>query len=115
MPLGNLYVFGEESSSAHFSVGLFFIVVVDLYELFVYIGDYVPVGCFVCKDFLLFCGLSFLFLMVSFAVQKLLSLMMSHWFLFCSVFIAIILGVDQKDFAVIYGKGFNLCFPIGVL
>ena len=82
---------------------------------FINFGDESLVSRFTCKDFLLFCGLSFLFLMVSFAVQKLLSLMMSHWFLFCSVFIAIILGVDQKDFAVIYGKGFNLCFPIGVL
>ena len=45
-----------------------------------------------CKDFLLFCGLSFgLFVfMVSFAVQKLLCLIRSHWFIF--VFIVIILG-----------------------
>ena len=26
-------------SSAHFSVGLFFVIVVELYELFVYLGD----------------------------------------------------------------------------
>ena len=34
------------------------------------------------KDFLPFCVLSFIFLMVSFAVQKLLSLISPHWFIF---------------------------------
>ena len=44
-----------------------------------------------CKDFLPFCVLSFHFLfMVFFAVQKLLSLISSHWFIF--VFTVIILG-----------------------
>ena len=40
-PLGHLYVFFEEvpiRSSAHFSIGMFVFIVVELYELFVYFG-----------------------------------------------------------------------------
>ena len=58
-------------SSAHFSIGLF-VVVVKLYESYVY------KCCIIWKDFLLFGGLSFCFLMVSFVVQKLLSLIRSN-------------------------------------
>ena len=42
------------------------------------------------------------FLKVSFAVQKLLSLIRSHWFIF--VFIVIILGGGSTNVAVIYVK-----------
>ena len=48
----------------------------------------------VCKYFLPFCGLPFCFVMVSFAVQKLLSLIRSHLFIF--VFISITLGDGLK-------------------
>ena len=72
-----------------FQLGCLLFVVVELYELLVYFGDEALVSCIICKDFLPFCGLSFLF-MVSFAVQKLLSLIRSHWFIF--VFIVIMLG-----------------------
>ena len=45
-------------------------------------------------------GCLFVLLMVSFAVQKLLSLIRSHLFIF--VFISISLGGVKKDLAVIY-------------
>ena len=41
LPMGHLYVFFEEvpiRSSAHFSIGMFVFIVVELYELFVYFG-----------------------------------------------------------------------------
>ena len=44
--------------SAHFSLGLF---VRELYELFVYFGNKALVGHIICKYFLPFCRLSFLF------------------------------------------------------
>ena len=66
-------------SSDHFSTIFFFNV--KLYELFVYFGDQSLVGHFICKDFLTFCCLSFHFFMVSFGVQKFLTLIRSHLFL----------------------------------
>ena len=51
-------------------------------------------GYFVCQHFLLFCGFSFCFVMVSFTVQKSLSLIRSHLFIF--VFIFITLGGGSK-------------------
>ena len=53
-----------------------------------------PVGRFVCKYFSPFCGLSFHFVMVVFAAQKLLCLIRSHLLTF--VFIFIILGGESK-------------------
>ena len=48
-------------------------------------------------------GCIFILFMVSFAVQKLLSLVRSHLFIFA--FISLTLGDEiQKDLAVIYGK-----------
>ena len=62
---------------------------IELYELFIYFGYEAPVGCIVCKYFLLFHRLPFCF-MVSFAVQKFVSLIRFHLFIF--VFISIALG-----------------------
>ena len=68
----------------------FFVIVffldVELYELFIYVG-YTLISHIICKYFLLFSRLSFHLLMVSFAVQKFLSLLRSH--LFIIVFISI--------------------------
>ena len=49
-------------------------------------------------------GCLFIWFVVSFAVQKLLSLIRSHLFIFVFIFI-------QKDIAVIYVKECSACFP----
>ena len=67
-----------------FQLGCLFIYLffaVELYELFVYFGDWALVGYLVCNYFPPFHRLSF-FLIVSFDVQKLISLIRSHWFIF---------------------------------
>ena len=78
-------------SSAHFLIFLN----IKLNELFVYFGDYSLVGHIICKHFLLFYRLSFCFI-VSFAVQKLVSLIRSHLFIF--VFISFTLGDRSKRY-----------------
>ena len=70
-------------SSAHVLFGLFFVVVVvELYELFVYFGDYPLSVASFANIFSHSVGCLFIFLLVSFAVQKLLSLIKSHSFIF---------------------------------
>ena len=54
------------------------------------------------KIFSLFVDCPFIFLMVSFAVQKLVNLIMSHWFIF--VFIFIIPEGGSNKIYVIYVK-----------
>ena len=61
---------------------------------FLYILEIKPLSLHIEKIFLPFCGLSFLFLMVSLAVQKHLSWIRPHWFIF--VFIDLILGGRSK-------------------
>ena len=61
---------------------------------FLYILEIKPLSLHIEKIFLPFCGLSFLFLMVSLAVQKHLSWIRPHWFIF--VFIDLILGGESK-------------------
>ena len=73
-------------SSAHFSIGSF---VFSFMSCF-YILEIKPLSVEAVADFLPFCGLSFCFLTMSFAVQKLLSLIRSHCLI--SVFIVFILG-----------------------
>ena len=67
---------------AHFLIRLFDI---ELRELFARFGDESLVSHFVSKNFLPFCGLFVLF-MVSFALQKLLSLVGFHLFIFVFCF-----------------------------
>ena len=62
----------------------------ELYESFVYFADEGLVCSIICNYFLWFCMLYFSFFMVSFAVQKCVSLIRSHWFIF--VFISVALG-----------------------
>ena len=83
MPLGHLYLFfGEMSrSSALLLIGLIFFYT-ECHELFVYFGDQSLVICFVSKYFLPFVACLFILFMVSFSVQKLLSLPDSCLFLF---------------------------------
>ena len=60
-----------------------FVVVVELYELFIYFGNWALVGCIICIFLLPFHRLHFHF-MVSFVIQKLVSLITSYlfWVLF---------------------------------
>ena len=71
-----------------FWLGYFF--VVELHELFMYFGNIFLVGCDVNKYFLPFCTLCFHFVSVSPAVQKFVSSIRSHLFIFA--FISIALG-----------------------
>ena len=64
--------------------------VIESYELFVYFVNSALVSCIICKYLLPFCKLSFFFVMVSFAVEKLVSVIRSHLFIFA--FISIALG-----------------------
>ena len=89
MPTGHLYAFGEMSILVFcpfFNWVVFF--VVELYELFVYFGDQ-PLLVAFAKIFSYSVQCLFIFLIVSFAVQTLLSLIRSHWFIFVSIVIVL--------------------------
>ena len=59
-------------------------------------------------------GCLFILSVVSFAVQKLLSLIKSHLFIF--TFISFILGNGSKKILLWFmSRLFNLCFPLGIL
>ena len=59
-------------------------------------------------------GCLFTLFMISFAMQKLLSLIRSHLFIFVFIFITLGDG-SKKDIAAVYVRMFCLCFPLGVL
>ena len=63
---------------------------IELYELLVYFGNQFFISCFLCYYFLHSEGCLFALFAVSFAVQKLLSLIRSNLFIF--VFISVTLG-----------------------
>ena len=81
-------------SSAHFLIGFFFLIYWAAWAISIF-WRWIPVGCFVHNYFspILWVTFSILF-MVSFAVQKLLSLIRPHLFIF--VFIFIILGGGSR-------------------
>ena len=54
----------------------------EMHELFEYFRDESVVSHFICKYFLPFCGLAFIWFMVSFTMLKLLSLIRYHLFVF---------------------------------
>ena len=68
-------------SPAHFSSSMF-CVFVELYELFIYCGDKSRLSGFVPNIFSNSVDCLFILFMVSFAVEKLLSLIRSHLFIF---------------------------------
>ena len=96
MPLGQLYVFFREmsSSSARFLIGLFVFLIMS-YMSCLYILEINPwsVASF-ANIFSHSEGCRFILFTVSFAVQKLLSFIRFHWFIF--VFIFITLGGGSK-------------------
>ena len=96
MVLGHLYVFfGEMSrSSAHFWIGLFvFLILSCMCCLYILEVNPLSIDSF-ANIFSLSEGCLFVLFMLSFAVQKLLSFIRSHLFIF--VFISISLG-DRKS------------------
>ena len=66
--------------------------------MFEYFVNSALVSCIICKYLLPFCKLSFFFVMVSFAVEKLVSVIRSHLFIFA--FISIALGDWPKKISV---------------
>ena len=74
---------------------MFFFFCIELYKQFAYFENYALVGSIVCKYFLLFCNLSLCFLMISFAIQKLLSLIRFYLFIFIFYFIIIIFNLSS--------------------
>ena len=85
--------------SAHFLIGLFFCY--WLYELFEYFVNSALVSCIICKYLLPFCKLSSFFVMVSFAVEKHVTVIRSHLFIFA--FISITLGDwPKKTFLLLF-------------
>ena len=66
-----------------------------------------PVSCFILKYFLPFWVLSFHLLMVSFAVQKLLSLIRAYLFTFVFIFITLGGGLKKIFVAVTYVKKYS--------
>ena len=96
MLLGHLYVFFGEicRSSAHFWVGLFvFLILSCMNCLYILEINLLSVDSF-ANIFSHSEGCLFVLFMVSFAVQKLLSFIRSHLFIF--VFISITLGGGSK-------------------
>jgi len=82
-------------SSAHNLIGLFVFLILSCLSACVF-WRLIPVGSFVCEYFLPFYRMSFCFIMVTFAVQILLSLTRSHLFIF--VFIFITVGGGSKQY-----------------
>ena len=73
-------------SSAHFFDWVVCFFVIELYKFLIYFGYGYLIGFIVCKDFLPF---FFILFMVSFAVQKLISLIRSYLFIFALISIAL--------------------------
>uniref|UniRef100_A0A8D1J170 Uncharacterized protein n=1 Tax=Sus scrofa TaxID=9823 RepID=A0A8D1J170_PIG len=104
-------------SSAHFSVGLFVFLLLHCMSC-LYILEIKSLSvASLAKIFSHSVGCLFVFLMVSFAVQKLLSLIRSHWFI--CVFIVFILGDISKKILLrpvsesllpIFSSGIPYCF-----
>ena len=90
MPVGCLYIFFGEMSSAHFLIGFFVLLILNHMNC-LYILDINPLLVIsLANVFSQSIGCLFVLLMVSFAVQKVLSLIRSHLFIFA--FISFALG-----------------------
>ena len=90
---------------AHFLIGIFFFFNIELHELFAYFGDSLSVASF-ANIFSYSEGCFLILLMVSFAVQKLLSLIMPHFLIFIFHYSR---RWFRKDPAVIYVRECSAC------
>ena len=101
-------------SSAHFWIGLFVFVILSCMSC-LYILEVNPVSVASFTNIFSHSeGCIFVLFMVSFAVQKFLSLFMSHLFIFILIFITLGGGSKRscRDFC---QRVFGLCFPLRVL
>ena len=120
--VGHLYVFFGEVSCLichpFFWLPCLFVFYIELHELFVYFGDiyFCPLSVALFPDFLFFHSESCLFFlcMVSFAVQKLFSLIGSHLIIFVFIFSTIGDG-SKKIFLCVMSNNVFLMFPLRVL
>ena len=101
-------------SSAHFWIGLFvFLILNCMSRLYILEINPLSVDAF-ANIFSHSQGGLFILFMVSFAVQKHLSFIRSHWFIF--VLISITLGGGSKKILCdLCQRVFSLCFPLRVL
>ena len=100
-------------SSAHFLIGLFFLILSCMSCSYVLEINPLSIDSF-ANIFSHSEGCLFILFIVSFAVQKLLSLIRSHLFIF--VFISITLGGGSKRSRCdLCQRVFFLCFPLRVL
>ena len=97
-------------SSAHFLIGLFVSLILSCMSCLCILEINPLLHCLQINIFSHSVGCLFALHMVSSAVQKLLSFIRSHLFIF--VFISITLGDGSKK---IYVKEYSACFPLGVL
>ena len=90
-------------SSAHFLIGLFVVLILSCMSC-LYILEINPLSVALFANIFYHSeGCLFILFMVSFAVQKLLSLIRSHLFIFVFIFMTLG-GGSKKDLAVIYVK-----------
>ena len=101
------------SSSAHFCIGWFVFVILSCMTcLYIFNINTLPVASF-ANIFSHSEGCHIVLFMVSFAVQKLLSFIRSHLFVFISISIS--LGGGSKGFCCdLCHRVFCLCFPLRV-
>ena len=100
------------SSSVHFLSGLFVLMLVMCHKLFVNFEHYSLISDIICKYFLPICGLSFHFVIVPFAVEKLLSLNIPIYLFLFPLF----WEMDWKRCCCdLCQRVFCQCFPLGVL
>ena len=115
IPIGHPYVFFGEMSIYVFLfiswVACFF--VVELHGIFVYLEIICLSTASLANIFSHSVCCLFIFVMLSFVVQKLLSLITSDLFIF--VFIVIFKKVDQTRYCCdLCQRAFCLCFPLGI-
>ena len=113
MPIGHLYVFLEKHllrSFPHFLIGLFVFLVLSCMSC-LYILEIKPLSAALFEDiFSQFIGCLFILFMVSFAVQKHISLIRSHLLIF--TFVSISLRDGSKKLLLQFMSENVACVPV---
>ena len=101
-------------SSAHFLIGLFGFLILSCMSCLCILDINLSLVISFAIIFSHFIGCLFALFIVTFAVQKLISFVRSHLFIFA--FVSFALGDrSQKNISMIYVKECSLCFPLGIL